>query len=223
MLLIATALAGGWTLDEVEHIEVSQDCGSLRVESWPAESLHLETEGMVTQNKGRVVVTPRGCGETRVRLPEGVELRAQTQSADVLVLGLEKASVGTISGDITVRATQDAQLSSVSGDIDLSVGGGTATLMTVSGDVRVKGPTTGLTVQTTTGTVVFNGRADGPVALTSHSGDLLVTPAPDAPVTVTATASSGDVRLAPMEASDDASTLTLFTFSGDAVVETRSP
>ena len=199
--LIGLASAA-WTLDDIDRVELSQDCGSVRAESWPSDTVELHARGMVVESEGTLVITPTGCDDTVLRVPASTELLIQTQSATVHVLGLESVQVATISGDI-----------------DLSMGGGTAQLMTVSGDIRAKGTTGGLTVQTTAGTVRFDGTAAGPISLTSHSGDLLVSV--DNEVAISATSSKGDVRL-PFDSTEEASVpVSLFTFSGDAVVETR--
>lgn len=216
--LIGLASAA-WTLDDIDRVELSQDCGSVRAESWPSDTVELHARGMVVESEGTLVITPTGCDDTVLRVPASTELLIQTQSATVHVLGLESVQVATISGDITTRASDSVQIASVSGDIDLSMGGGTAQLMTVSGDIRAKGTTGGLTVQTTAGTVRFDGTAAGPISLTSHSGDLLVSV--DNEVAISATSSKGDVRL-PFDSTEEASVpVSLFTFSGDAVVETR--
>lgn len=211
--------AAAWTLDDIERVELSQDCGTVRAESWPAETVELHAEGMVVESEGTLVITPTGCSDTVLRVPAATALLIQTQSATVVVLGLDSVQVATITGDITTRATESAQLASVSGDIDLSMSGGEAHLMTVSGDIRANGTAGSLTVQTTAGTVRFDGTARGPITLTSHSGDLLVTV--DSNVTVSATSSKGDVRLPSISLEEASVPVNLFTFSGDAVVETR--
>jgi len=149
----------------------------------------------------------------RVRAPEGVQLRAETASADLRGRGrFGSLHAKAASGDLDLdEVNGDAQVEAASGDVRLAGVGGAIDISTASGDIRlghVKGPLSARAasgdihvdeagdakVRTASGDQRILAVAEGSVELQSMSGDITVGVRKGSNLWVDARAMSGDLN-----------------------------
>jgi len=183
-----------------------------------------------------------------IRAPEGVNVKAETASADLRGRGrfgsvdakaasgdveldeiARDASVGAASGDVKIRSVGGAaEISTASGDVELGRVAAETVVRTASGDVTVDDAGGGVTVKTASGDQRIASVAAGTVELQSMSGDISVGIRQGSNVWVDARAMSGDLsselELGEEQPADDAPLVELraASMSGDVKV-VRAP
>lgn len=199
------------------RLELSIPTGSISVDTDDGEETRVEIQSAdgdpeieeathVRHHDGRIVVTMEESRKflfirtvpavhLRIRCPHGVELAAQTVSADVEGRGarvsyvdaktvsgdmrLEEVSGGarlkTVSGDVRVREVGgDVVHQTVSGDLELGTVHGRVEFRTISGDAAIDDARAGVTGQTVSGDLVLREVKQGSVQLKSVSGDIVI-------------------------------------------------
>jgi len=183
-----------------------------------------------------------------IRAPEGVNVKAETASADLRGRGrfgsldakaasgdveldeiARDASVGAASGDVKIRSVGGAaEISTASGDVELGRVAAETVVRTASGDVTVDDAGGGVTVKTASGDQRIASVAAGTVEIQSMSGDISVGIRQGSNVWVDARAMSGDLsselELGEEQPADDAPLVELraASMSGDVKV-VRAP
>lgn len=187
--------AGGDNVtDPTEQVRVEERNSSIIIDTDPAR------EGWRTAFK--VAVTA----------PSGSGIRAQSQSADVVITGAAgRLEVRTASGDIQAdEVTGGTLIQSASGDVrlttagaeldartasgDITVGavGGTATVSSTSGDVRIESPAGAVTARTVSGDIRIADAVRGAVEAVAVSGDVEIGVHPGSAATIALNTLSGD-------------------------------
>jgi Putative adhesin len=111
----------------------------------------------------------------RIEAPAGVAVTGELRSGNVALTGVGNTDVHVSSGDIDIhRATGRVQARATSGEVTVTDSTGPATLVATSGDINAV-------------------NIGGAVAATASSGEIQVRL--DAPASVTAVSSSGDVNV----------------------------
>jgi DUF4097 and DUF4098 domain-containing protein YvlB len=236
LLLCAAAAAEARPIDERRplkanaEVSVSNVAGSVEVETWDRNELHLtgelaeeveelKIEGNESSLRIEVKLPQRTryAGDTRLRLklPVGAALDAETVSADVTVKGLRgPIGVESVSGDIALDVVSGrVEAQSVSGDVRLHAPSTEARVETVSGDIAVNGPRGELRGKSVSGDLSVQARALRRLTLETVSGDLELDLALTKDAEVTVETLSGAVQVALPELPDGE--LKLETFSGE--------
>lgn len=174
------------------EVEVSNVAGSLRIEGWNYNEVHVTgtldsgVKELVFESSGKrtivKVVTRRGYhrgggdADLRIRVPKNSKLSANTVSADLSAEGvtgqLDLQSVsGSVTGDFSGG---DTEAKSVSGDITLQGDGkpGRLMLTTVSGTARVTRAAGEVNASTVSGEIVLQMSKVTRARMNTTSGDL---------------------------------------------------
>lgn len=161
------AVDAGRAVTADASIKIWNGGGSLRVEGWPADSIHVtgETEAGEFFFFGRGAAAKLGLqgreedvhGRLVVRVPENATVWIRTGTADVAVRGL--------GGSLDVH--------SVSGAVDVEGRPANLYAESMGGDVHLRVESEIVRAQAGTGRLVFSGTA-GDLTLSTVSGDLAV-------------------------------------------------
>jgi hypothetical protein len=174
------------------------------------------------------VRTGRGRGrDLEIEVPRTAHVVVEAASSDIRAHGLAgDQRFRVVSGDLEMRDVHgNVHAEAVSGDIDLVADGPSRLdLRTMSGDVAVRaGVVEALRVTTTSGDIRLAGRllGDGPFAIETVSGDVILAPAGDLRVEIRTI--TGDVRSeSPSRLEEDGGRRTLAIGSGGPTVAFRS-
>jgi Putative adhesin len=154
-----------------------------------------------------------------IEAPTGVGVAGALSSGSVALDGVGAVDVSADSGDIAIRgATGAVRAQATSGDITISGSTGPATLAATSGDVRATDMTGGVDVTADSGDIDVKLNAPASVTAAASSGDVEVI-VPAGSYQVRAHADSGDERVTGV--TDDATArdvLDLRASSGDVTV-----
>ncbi|HVT35035.1 MAG TPA: DUF4097 family beta strand repeat-containing protein [Nevskiaceae bacterium] len=197
------------------RISVNNTAGSINVQAWDKNELHL------TGSLGSGVDKLELSGDAS-NLSIEVKLPHKSHSVDDTTLTLQvpagvKLSLQGVSADIRVQGVRGSvEVNSVSGDINLDVKSAQVSAQTVSGDVHVQAPATSTKVNSVSGDVVVRG-VSGALQGEAVSGSLDVDGGPMSDVHVNSI--SGDVDLSVSLA--DRAKVAAETLSGD--VKLRLP
>jgi hypothetical protein len=213
--------AGEVEIDAVDTGEAVVELEPLGGSGQAVEEARIELRGDELQ----VEVRGSGFSSTEVRLhvtaPPGSTLSSATASADLSARGsLGDAELKTASGDLELERVSDLRVKAASGDVHVEhVDGdarvqiasgdvelvhvlGRAEIASASGDVHVSEAGAGLKVQTASGDQEIGSVAEGPVELTSASGDVRVGIRRGSRVFLDVRSASGDVD-SELEVGDD--------------------
>lgn len=183
------------------QVRVTERAGGVQVRTaYPGRRGSSEVDYTVTVPGETNVVLRTVSGDVRVSNLQG-ELRVESVSGDLRATGVQQVrEMKTFSGNLEVSDAQGNELegASVSGDVvvrDLRVR--TLDLTSVSGDVRISNvESEDVKVKSVSGDIDYAGELmrNGRYEITSHSGDVRVTPAGDTGFDIEANTFSGTVR-----------------------------
>lgn len=214
----------GLAVDSGAAIKVWNGSGSVRVEAWAADSIHVtgdvETGELFLMGAGPAAkLGLQGPerdvrGQLVVRVPASASVWIRTAAADVTVRGVEGSlDVHTVTGAIDVEGgPADLYAESMGGDVRLVVETGVARARTGTGRLALEGTVEDLTLSTVSGTV----EADVPDLrrgrMTSVDGDVRFAGGVRRGGSLTLETHSGDVGL--RVPADLAADVELSTFEG---------
>jgi len=224
--------------DADARIDISNVKGSITVSGWDEQkitvtgSLGKGAKGLAIGGDTRhltVKVEPpdRGffswssdtqMGDTtlEIKVPRGAALKIEAVSADVIVGGVDGASlnVESVSGKLRLDSgAKQLEIDSVSGNVDLTAKSDKAHVETVSGNIRARGLGGEVRLETVSGDIDADNAGYRLLDAGSVSGDLNLRGAPAADANIAVKTMSGDVHLRLPDSAP--ARLRAKTFSGD--------
>jgi hypothetical protein len=198
-------LVDAWTRDEVrivsdldsrQLLDASRTGASLRVRTRPRGGGPGDADFRITVPRWMDVRVEGNQVDVQVRGTEG-EVIIETVSGDIVVDGGRGlVSIRSIQGEVTVRnARGNVEAKSVNEDVALYDIEGDVYVETTNGDVTLRGVLSGRARATTVnGDIEYDGtiRDDGRYAFSTHNGDVEVTVAETANVTVSVSTYHGE-------------------------------
>jgi len=194
------------------RVSVSNVAGSIEVEAWDKNELHLT--GTLAEEVEKLEITgsesslkievklpkrTRNTGDTvlKLKVPAGIALDARGVSADITAKGLRgEIEAESVSGDIELDvASKRVEASSVSGDVTVRAPAEATRVESVSGDVTVRGVKGELHSESVSGDVTVQAREVRVLEVKTVSGDLELDLELAREAKVTADTLSGEVRL----------------------------
>ena len=206
--LWGTALIEAWDRDEV-RIEADHDPERMDVE---IRDRGLRVEIEVSPHRDE-----KGYVDLEIRVPRGMPIQIEGLQVDVEIEGVEATiEIEVVGGDVRIvggrdrivvesvhggieilGAVADLDLVSTNEDVELRDCTGDVRVESVNGDVRMGGITSALVdVETMNGDILFDATLDpaGDYHLSTHSGDVAVSVAPNSDQTFTIEAYQGSVE-----------------------------
>lgn len=183
-------------LSRRQHLDVRTSGAALRVRPRTRNGGPREAELRIDAPRWMAVRVEGNQVDVRVRGTEA-EVNVETVGGDVLVEGgRDRVTVRSIQGDILVRGARGrVEATSVNEEITLEDIEGEVAVETTNGDVSMRGVRSSWArAMTVNGDVDYDGtiRDNGRYAFTTHNGDMEVTVAEDANVTVSVSTYHGD-------------------------------
>lgn len=160
------------------------------------------TPGTGTVTLGAALGAERYFGNTpyveyTITVPDGVRVEARSSSGDIAISGVGGAVVATVSSGAlsleNLSGTVTAQSSS--GNLRLANIAGELRATTSSGDINATDIAQPREFVATSGNILLDGRFTGETRVTASSGNVTLRLAPESAVQITATASSGTIRV----------------------------
>jgi len=154
------------------RVAVSNVAGSIEVEAWDKNELHLT--GTLAEEVEKLEITGSESSlRIEVKLPKRTKHTGDTDLKLKVPAGISLDANG-VSADITARGLRgEIEANSVSGDIKLDVASKRIEAQSVSGDVTVRAPSTETRVDSVSGDVIVHG-ARGELRGKSVSGDVQI-------------------------------------------------
>ena len=214
------------------RVTVSNIAGSIEVEAWDKNELHLT--GTMADEVEKIEITgsdsslkievklpkkTRNVGDTvlKLKVPAGASLDAEAVSADVRVKGLRGAvSAESVSGDIRIDvASKRVKAQSVSGDVTLQAPSEDTRVETVSGDVTLRGAKGAVNGESVSGTLRVQASELRILDIETVSGDLELDLEFNRDAEIEVETLSGEVRVTVSQLPD--MDIELETYSGELV------
>lgn len=171
------------------RLSVSNVAGSIEIETWGKNEMQLtgtlapEVERLVIEGDAdhltvevKLPRRSRRTGDTilKLKVPAGIELKAEGVSADIKARGLKgPIEAASVSGDITLEvASERIEAESVSGDVQITASTAEVRVETVSGDITLRGAKGEVRSESVSGSVKVEAREVRRLQAESVSGDL---------------------------------------------------